>query len=53
MSTNSKPNVGDMPNYKISVLENWINEKSSLDENFYSNILVGILPIKNMKKLEK
>ena len=53
MSTNSKPNVGDMPNYKISVLENWINKKSSLDENFYSNILIGILPIKNMKKLEK
>ena len=53
MSANNKPNLGDMPNYKMSALENWVNKKYSLDENLYSNILVGTLPIKNMKKLEK
>lgn len=53
MSTDNKPNVGDMPKYKMSVLENLVNRESSSDENVYSNILVGILPVKNMKKLEK
>ena len=56
ISANNKPNVGDMPNYKMSILENlgdWVNKNSSSDATVYSNILVGILSIKDMKKLEK
>ncbi len=54
MSTNSLPNFGDMPSYEISFIEKQIN--NMLDrkdgENSSLNILVGILPIKNMKKID-
>ena len=71
MSTYSKPNVGDMPNYKMSTIEDLVSREFYLDEtfcslimrcvfsakrsdeNYYWNILVGTLPIKNMKKIEK
>ena len=74
MSNYNKPNVGDMPNYKMSALEDLVNRESYLEneslnsliirsvtspdidyseKNYNWNILVGILPIKNMKKLEK
>lgn len=55
MSTSSLPNFGDMPPYEISFIEKQINNiffNRKEAENSSMNILVGILPIKNMKKID-